>query len=68
MVRIRFGTIEIDSVSDSSSVNSGINIVIGRSSREETNEGMGSINGKDNRVEAGLHVIRTNRRPGGEEA
>lgn len=68
MVRIRFGSIEIDSVSDSSSVNSGINIVIGRSSREETNEGMGSIDGKDNRVEAGQHVLRANRRPGIEEA
>jgi hypothetical protein len=68
VVRIRFGTIEIDSVADSSSVNSGINIIIGRSSREETNEGMGSINGKDNRVEAGQHVIHANRRPGREEA
>ncbi|TNJ66241.1 hypothetical protein FE784_11240 [Paenibacillus hemerocallicola] len=68
MVRIRFGTIKIDSLADSSSVNSGINIIIGRSSREETNEGMGSINGKDNRVEAGQHVMRTNRSPGREEA
>jgi hypothetical protein len=64
MVRIRFESIKIDSLSESSSANSGINIVIGRSSREEINEGMGAINGDRNQVTNGLHTIGPNRPSG----
>lgn len=64
MVRIRFESIEIDSLSESSSVNSGINVVIGRSSREEIKEGMGAINGKRNKVSGGLHIIAPGRPSG----
>ena len=64
MVRIRFESIKIDSLSESSSVNSGINVVIGRSSREEINEGMGAINGDRNKVSGGLHTIVPNRLSG----
>lgn len=63
MVRIRFESIEIDSVSDSSSVNSGINIVMGRSSREEIDEAMGSIDGKRNQATNGRHRLRSGRLP-----
>lgn len=61
MVRIRFDSIKIDTLSNSSSVNNGINIVIGRTSRDQRNEGMGSIDGKNNRATAGHHVLRNSR-------
>ncbi|TMV52174.1 hypothetical protein FE783_04315 [Paenibacillus mesophilus] len=67
MVRIRFESIKIDSLSKSSSVNSGINVVIGRSSREEINEGMGAIDGKHNEVSGGMHTIAPGRPSGRSE-
>ncbi|MEF3304960.1 hypothetical protein [Paenibacillus sp. GYB003] len=63
IVRIRFGSIEIDRIADSSSVNAGINVIIGRTAREQTNEALGTGGGKGNRIEAGQHVLRTKRPP-----
>lgn len=57
MVRIRFDTIKIESLSDSSSVNNGVNILIGRTSTERINESMGTVGGNRNLVENGLHVL-----------
>lgn len=58
MVRIRFESIKIDKLADSSSVNSGLNVIIGRYSRDQTNDIIGA-SGKSNRIEAGQHVTRT---------
>ncbi|RKN86397.1 hypothetical protein [Paenibacillus ginsengarvi] len=59
MVRIRFDSIKIDTISGSSSVNKGLNVIIGRRSSEQRNEAMGSVAGSDNRVESGQSVGRT---------
>ncbi|GAA3405910.1 hypothetical protein ACFFNY_26105 [Paenibacillus hodogayensis] len=58
MVRIRFESIEIDTVSESSSVNSGINVLLGRVSTERSSEAMGSVDGKGNKLTDGLYVRR----------
>ncbi|PYI55456.1 hypothetical protein [Paenibacillus flagellatus] len=61
MVRIRFESIEVEKLSDSSSIQSGVNVIVGRTSRDETNEGFGSIGGCGNRAEGGRHAVRTGR-------
>ncbi|MBD2862073.1 hypothetical protein [Paenibacillus oceani] len=56
MVRIRFESIRIDELTDSSSVNTGINVIIGRTSREEVSESRGSFDGTRNQAHGGIHI------------
>lgn len=56
MVRIRFDSIQIDELSSSSSVNTGINVIIGRKSQEEIHESMGTFDGSRNRAQGGIHI------------
>lgn len=66
-MRIRFESIRIDRLSDSSSVNAGHNVVVGRTSREAINEGMGSVGGSGNVVENGVHILYGSRPSGRRE-
>ena len=63
MVRIRFESIKVNSLSESSSVNSGLNLIIGRTSTEENHDAMGTIDGKGNRIEGGLHIHSSGQSP-----
>lgn len=62
LVQIRFTSITIEQLSDSSSVNQGINMIAGRKSCEQVNEGFGSINGDRNKTNGGINVQRSNDR------
>jgi hypothetical protein len=67
MMRIRFESIRIESLSDSSSVNAGHNVIVGRTSREQLNESFGSVGGNGNVVENGVHILYGSRPSGRRE-
>ncbi|MDF2721245.1 MAG: hypothetical protein K0Q59_920 [Paenibacillus sp.] len=61
MVKIKFESIVIDSLSESSSINTGINVIVGRTSQDELSEAMGSVDGLHNQVCNGQHLFNSKR-------
>lgn len=58
MVRIRFQSIRIDGISESSGFFQGENRLVGRRDTAKSNEGLGEVIGNGNTVTGGTHVVR----------
>ncbi|MBD0379821.1 hypothetical protein [Paenibacillus sedimenti] len=57
MVRIYFQSIHIDDIAETSSVNKGTNLIIGRNHTLKRNQGLGELNGEHNAATDGTHVV-----------
>jgi hypothetical protein len=57
MVTIRFSSITIKNTANSSSVSSGLNMIINRRDDRKINEGFGAIDGKKNKANFSKHVL-----------
>lgn len=57
MVRIRFQSIHIDSVANTSGINKGENRIIGRKHAIKSNDGLGEVSGDGNVVTGGNHLV-----------
>ncbi|MFC5449693.1 hypothetical protein [Paenibacillus aestuarii] len=58
MVRIHFKAIHIDDLANSSSVNKGMNRIIGVRHSDKTNQGLGEVKGEHNAAIGGSHLVQ----------